>query len=85
MVAAFQEQQVSAAAQSLAFDERLAMLVDRELITRDNKRMKRLLNNARLNTAKPASKRCGIARLDSSISRKWRNWALANGYDRRRI
>lgn len=48
MVAALQEQQLSTAAQSLAFDERLAMLVDRELITRDNKRMDRLLRNARL-------------------------------------
>lgn len=48
MVAALQEQQLSTAAQSLAFEERLAMLVDREIITRDNKRIDRLLHNARL-------------------------------------
>jgi len=48
MVTALQEQQVSTAAQSLAFEERLSMLVDRELITRDNKRIERLLRNARL-------------------------------------
>jgi len=45
MVAALQEQQLSTAAQSLAFEERLSMLVDRELITRDNKRIERLLRN----------------------------------------
>lgn len=48
MVVALQEQQLSTEAQSLAFEERLAMLVDREIITRDNKRIDRLLRNARL-------------------------------------
>jgi len=48
MAAALQEQQSSAAAQSLSFDERLAMLVDREQTWRSNLRVERLLRYARL-------------------------------------
>lgn len=48
MLAAFEEQQASSAAASLSFDERFAMLVDREQIWRENRRVARLLREARL-------------------------------------
>ncbi len=48
MVHALADQATSAAAAELAFDERLAMLVQRELDWRDGKRLARLLKAARL-------------------------------------
>lgn len=48
MLAAFEEQQASSAAASLSFDERFAMLVDREQTWRENRRIARLLREARL-------------------------------------
>ena len=48
MVAALEEQQGNAAFAALSFDERLAMIVDRELIWRDNRRVARLLREAKL-------------------------------------
>ena len=51
MAAAFEDQQTNSAAQSLAFDERFAMLVDCELTWRENRRLKRLLRKARLKTS----------------------------------
>ena len=43
MATAFAEQQTSAASMSLPFDERFAMLVDREHTWRENRRVARLL------------------------------------------
>lgn len=51
LVAALEEQAGNPAAQSLAFEERLAMLVDRERLYRDNTRRTRLLQQARLKNA----------------------------------
>lgn len=48
MAQAFEEQQTSAASAALAFDERFALLVDREQTYRDNRRIQRLLREARL-------------------------------------
>ena len=48
MATAFAEQQTSAAAMSLSFDERFAMLVDREHTWRENRRVSRLLREAKL-------------------------------------
>lgn len=48
MVHALADQATSAAAAGLAFDERLAMLVQREIDWRDGKRLTRLLKAARL-------------------------------------
>ncbi len=48
MATAFEEQQNQAATQSLSFEERLGLLVDRECTYRDNKRLERLLKIARL-------------------------------------
>lgn len=48
MAQAFEEQQRSAAATSLSFDERFSMLVDREQTYRDNRRVARLLTQAKL-------------------------------------
>ena len=48
MAAAFTEQQANAAHASLAFDERFALLVDRERIYRENRRVRRLLHEAKL-------------------------------------
>jgi len=48
MATAFAEQRASAAAMSLPFDERFAMLVDREYTWRENRRVSRLLREAKL-------------------------------------
>ncbi|AGX86200.1 DNA replication protein [Candidatus Symbiobacter mobilis CR] len=48
MLAAFEEQQTNSAAASLSFDERFAMLVDREQTWRENRRVSRLLREARM-------------------------------------
>jgi DNA replication protein DnaC len=51
MATAFAEQQASTATMSLPFDERFAMLVDREHIWRENRRVSRLLREARLKSS----------------------------------
>ena len=51
MATAFEEQQTRAASASLSFDERFAMLVDRELTWRDNRRLARLLREAKLKSS----------------------------------
>jgi len=51
MATAFEEQQLSAAASSLSFDERFSLLVDRELTWRENRRVSRLLREARLKSS----------------------------------
>lgn len=51
MAAAFEEQQTQAAAMDLSFDERFAMLVDREQTWRENRRLTRLLREAKLKSA----------------------------------
>ena len=51
MVHALSDQATSAAASELAFDERLAMLVQREIDWRDGKRLARLLKAAKLKVA----------------------------------
>lgn len=51
MLAAFEEQQTNSAAASLAFDERFAMLVDREHSWRENRRIARLLREAKLKSS----------------------------------
>ena len=48
MLAAWTEQQKNPELGSLAFDERLGMLIDAEWIHRENKRIKRLLTEAKL-------------------------------------
>ena len=48
MATAFAEQQTNAAAMSLSFDERFALLVDREYTWRENRRVSRLLLSAKL-------------------------------------
>jgi len=51
MAAALEEQQTHAASASLSFDERFSMLVDREQSWRDNRRIARLLQEAKLKSA----------------------------------
>ena len=48
MAAAFEEQLIQPAVQSLSFDDRFGLIVDREASHRDNQRLGRLLKNARL-------------------------------------
>ena len=48
MARAFEEQLLQPATQSLSFEERFGLLVDRELTHRDSKRLERLLKFARL-------------------------------------
>jgi DNA replication protein DnaC len=51
MAAAFEEQLVQPVTQSLSFDDRFGLIVDREASHRDNQRLGRLLKNARLKHA----------------------------------
>jgi len=51
MATAFIEQQTNAASMSLSFDERFAMLVDREHAWRENRRVSRLLREAKLKSS----------------------------------
>jgi DNA replication protein DnaC len=51
MATAFAEQQTNAASMSLSFDERFAMLVDREHAWRENRRVSRLLREAKLKSS----------------------------------
>lgn len=51
MLAAFEEQQTNSAVAGLSFDERFAMLVDREQSWRENRRLARLLREAKLKSA----------------------------------
>lgn len=51
MIEALEEQQRNPAIQALAFEERLALIVDRERLYRDNQRRTRLLRGARLKIA----------------------------------
>ncbi|HNF92570.1 MAG TPA: ATP-binding protein, partial [Accumulibacter sp.] len=51
MAAGLKEQHTNAAHASLAFDERFALLVDRERIYRENRRVLRLLREAKLKSS----------------------------------
>ena len=51
MAAALEEQQSMPPTQTLSFEERLALLVDRERLYRDNTRRTRLLQQAHLKVA----------------------------------
>lgn len=51
MASGYEEQQTSAATAALAFDDRFALLVDREQTWRDNRRIQRLLREAKLKSS----------------------------------
>jgi DNA replication protein DnaC len=51
MATAFEEQQTNAAVASLSFDERFSLLVDREHTWRENRRLTRLLREAKLKSS----------------------------------
>jgi DNA replication protein DnaC len=51
MASGYEEQQASAATAALAFDDRFALLVDREQTWRDNRRIQRLLREAKLKSS----------------------------------
>lgn len=70
LLEALEEQQQTPTAQSLSFEERIAMLIDRERLYRDNQRRTRLLRGARLKVA------------EASIED---NYKAARGLDKRQI
>lgn len=51
MLAAFEEQQMSSTVANLSFDERFTLLVDREQSWRENRRISRLLREAKLKSS----------------------------------
>jgi DNA replication protein DnaC len=71
LLEALEEQQRTATAQSLSFEERLALLVDRERLHRENQRRTRLLRGARLKV--------------SEASIEDINYQAARGLDKRQI
>ena len=79
MVHALADQATSAAAAELAFDERLAMLVQREIDWRDGKRLTRLLKAAKLKVAAPASRTSTGAARAGWIAASSPRWPAATG------
>jgi DNA replication protein DnaC len=51
MAQALEEQQIMPASQQLTFEDRLGLLVEREIVWRDNRRLERLLRQAKLKQA----------------------------------
>lgn len=51
MAHALEEQQIMPASQALTFEDRLSLLVEREIVWRDNRRLERLLRHAKLKQA----------------------------------
>ena len=66
MAAAWTEQQHQADMTALAFDERFGLLVEAEWRARENKRLARALQEAKLNSRRRASKPSTIPRAASS-------------------
>lgn len=50
MTQAFEHQRVNTSLQTLSFDERFSMIVDAECLSRDNRRLVRLVKNAKMKT-----------------------------------
>jgi DNA replication protein DnaC len=50
MTEAFEHQRLSTALQSLSFEERFSMVVEAECLTRDNRRLARMVKNAKMKT-----------------------------------
>ena len=71
MIHALEEQQENPAIQALSFEERIALIVDRERLYRDNQRRTRLLRGARLKVA------------EASVEDI--NYKAARGLDKRQI
>jgi DNA replication protein DnaC len=71
MLEALEEQQQTPAVQALSFEERFALLVDRERLYRENQRRTRLLRGARLKV------------VEASIEDS--NYKAARGLDKRQI
>ena len=70
MATAFEEQQTNAAVTSLSFDERFSLLVDREQTWRENRRLARLLREAKLKSSQACIEDIrygGGRRLDKSL------------------
>ena len=57
MIEALEEQQQTPAVQALSFEERIALIVDRERLYRDNQRRSRLLRGAHLKVAEASIQR----------------------------
>ncbi len=79
MALALAEQTTTNAAHGLAFEERLALLLEREEITRDNRRMTRLLQLATLNTETPSSRTSITGRAPVLTARNSRASPPASG------
>ena len=62
LLEALEEQQCTPSTQSLSFEERIGLLIDRERLYRDNQRRTRLLRGARLKLS-PAIVSDGVGRL----------------------
>lgn len=80
MASAFAEQQTSAATMDLPFDERFAMLVDRKHAWRENRRVTRLLREAKLKSSQACIEDVrygGGRKLDKTLMA---SWAVANGF-----
>jgi len=78
MVRAIEEQTASTAASALGFDERLTLLVQREIAWRDDKRVARLMKAARLKVSTACVEdinwraRCAV--LNGQDIRNFKRW-----------
>ena len=85
MAAAFEEQQTNAAVASLSFDDRFSLLVDREKTWRENRRLTRLLRDAKLKSSQACVEDIrygGGRKLDPALMAQL---ASANGFATIRI
>ena len=80
MANAFEEQLTQPATQSLSFEERLGLLVDRERTHRDNARLARLLKVARLKHASACVENIDYRAGRGLEKRRWPAWRAVTGF-----
>ena len=76
---AFEQQLAQPATHELAFEERLALLLDREILARDNRRLTRLLKAARLRLPGACSRISTTASPAACNARRWHSSPPASG------
>jgi len=72
------------AIQALTFEGRLGLLVERGIVWRDNRRLERLLRQAKLKQAQACRRTSTIAAVEDWTSGSWSRWPDAIGYDIRK-
>jgi hypothetical protein len=80
MAAEYRRQLETVAMNELTFEERLAMIVDAQWLSRQNARLKRLLHTANLRDPAATLSNLPTSRRECWIRIKWRGFPICNGY-----